>query len=239
MCDNLSEYSQKSNSKRVVRTKESMAKNTTKPRTKNYRKIIKAAQEEFALKGLNGARMQAIADRAGLPKANIHYYFKDKVTLYTAALNSVMETWNVFFESTEEEVLEPKKTLDQFIRNKVRLAFEDPLASKLFATEIIQGAPHVSEHLEKVMRPWVKEKAKIIQSWIDAGKMPQTDPVLLIFMIWATTQHYADFQAQVLCIMDRKDYDEEMVRQVSDFTSEIILAGCGLNRPDSNNRKIA
>ena len=86
-----------------------MAKNTTKPRTKNYRKIIKAAQEEFALKGLNGARMQAIADRAGLPKANIHYYFKDKVTLYTAALNSVMETWNVFFESTEEEVLEPKK----------------------------------------------------------------------------------------------------------------------------------
>ena len=89
-----------------------MAKNTTKPRTKNYRKIIKAAQEEFALKGLNGARMQAIADRAGLPKANIHYYFKDKVTLYTAALNSVMETWNVFFESTEEEVLEPKKTLD-------------------------------------------------------------------------------------------------------------------------------
>ena len=68
--------------------------------------------------------------------------------------------------------------------------------------------------------------------------MPQTDPVLLIFMIWATTQHYADFQAQVLCIMDRKDYDEEMVRQVSDFTSEIILAGCGLNRLDTNNRKI-
>ena len=215
-----------------------MAKNTTKPRTKNYGKIIKAAQEEFASKGLNGARMQAIANRAGLPKANIHYYFKDKVTLYTAALNSVMETWNVFFGSSAEAE-EPKKTLDQFIRNKVRLAFEDPLASKLFATEIIQGAPHLSEHLEKVMRPWVNEKAQIIQSWIDSGKMPQTDPVLLIFMIWATTQHYADFQAQVLRIMGRKDYDEEMVRQVSDFTSEIILTGCGLIQPNVNGRKIA
>ena len=215
-----------------------MAKNATKPRTKNYRKIIKAAQEEFASKGLNGARMQAIADRAGLPKANIHYYFKDKVTLYTAALNSVMETWNVFFGSSAKAE-EPKKTLDQFIRNKVRLAFEDPLASKLFATEIIQGAPHLSEHLEKVMRPWVNEKAQIIQSWIDSGKMPQTDPVLLIFMIWATTQHYADFQAQVLRIMGRKDYDEEMVRQVSDFISEIILTGCGLIQPNVNGRKIA
>ena len=214
-----------------------MAKNATKPRTKNYGKIIKAAQEEFASKGLNGARMQAIADRAGLPKANIHYYFKDKVTLYTAALNSVMETWNVFFGSSAE-AQEPKKTLDQFIRNKVRLAFEDPLASKLFATEIIQGAPHLSEHLEKVMRPWVKEKAQIIQSWIDSGKMPKTDPVLLIFMIWATTQHYADFQAQVLRIMGREDYDEEMVRQVSDFTSEIILTGCGLIQPNLNSRKM-
>ena len=135
-----------------------MAKNATKPREKNYGKIIKAAQEEFAIKGLNGARMQAIADRAGLPKANIHYYFKDKITLYTAALNSVMETWNVFFGSSAE-AQEPKKTLDQFIRNKVRLAFEDPLASKLFATEIIQGAPHLSGHLEKVMRPWVNEKS--------------------------------------------------------------------------------
>ena len=215
-----------------------MAKNATKPRTKNYGKIIKAAQEEFASKGLNGARMQAIADRAGLPKANIHYYFKDKVTLYTAALNSVMETWNVFFGSSAE-AQEPKKTLDQFIRNKVRLAFEDPLASKLFATEIIQGTPHLSEHLEKVMRPWVNEKAQIIQSWIDSGEMPQTDPVLLIFMIWATTQHYADFQAQVLGIMGREDYDEEMVRQVSDFTSKIILTGCGLIQPNINGRKIA
>ena len=215
-----------------------MAKNGTKPRAKNYGKIVKAAQEEFALKGLSGARMQSIANRAGLPKANIHYYFKDKVTLYTAALNSVMDTWNVFFGSAVE-AQEPEKTLDQFIRNKVRLAFEDPLASKLFATEIIQGAPHVSEHLEKVMRPWVNEKAKIIQTWIDSGKMPQTDPVLLIFMIWATTQHYADFQAQVLRIMDRKDYDEKMVCQVSDFISETILTGCGLKKPHTETRKIS
>lgn len=215
-----------------------MAKNGTKPRAKNYGKIVKAAQEEFALKGLSGARMQSIANRAGLPKANIHYYFKDKVTLYTAALNSVMDTWNVFFGSSVE-AQEPEKTLDQFIRNKVRLAFEDPLASKLFATEIIQGAPHVSEHLEKVMRPWVNEKAKIIQTWIDSGKMPQTDPVLLIFMIWATTQHYADFQAQVLRIMDRKDYDEKMVCQVSDFISETILTGCGLKKPQTKTRKIS
>ena len=190
---------------------------------------MSAAREEFALRGLNGARMQAIADRAGLPKANVHYYFRNKVSLYVAVLNSIMEKWNDFFDGTTDED-DPTETLDLFIREKVRLAFEDPSSSKLFATEIIQGAPYISNYLEEVMRPWVNERAKVIQSWMDAGKMPRSDPVLLIFMIWASTQHYADFQVQVLRIMDRPDYDENLVSQISDFISETILRGCGLIR---------
>lgn len=200
---------------------------TQKPRDRHFLTILQAAEEEFALHGLKGARMQSIANRANLPKANIHYYFKTKTSLYLAVLDNIMETWNNFFdEATIED--EPAAALDTFIRQKVRLSFEQPNASRLFASEMLQGAPYLSDYLAQVLRPWVNDRAKIIQGWIDAGKMPATDPVLLIFMIWATTQHYADFQVQVLGILDAVEYDHDLTNRISDFISHTILSGCGL-----------
>lgn len=202
----------------------------TRPRDKHFNTILAAAQEEFALHGFNGARMQKIADRAGLPKANIHYYFNNKASLYLAVLNNIMASWNNFFNDVTVKD-DPAVALDTFIRQKVRLSFEDPTASRLFANEIIQGAPYLSDYLRDVMRPWVNDRAEIIQGWIDTGRMAPTDPVLLIFMIWATTQHYADFQVQVLSVMEQQYYQEVLIKRVSDFISHTILTGCGLSPP--------
>jgi len=177
--------------------------------------------------------MQAIADRAGLPKANVHYYFKNKVSLYLAVLDNIIATWDDFFNDVSVND-DPATALDTFIREKVRLSFENPTASRLFANEILQGAPYLSDCMSENLRPWVNSRAKVIQQWIDAGKMIATEPVLLIFMIWATTQHYADFQAQVLGILGRKEYDDDLISQVSDFTSQTILRGCGLEPPNTN-----
>ena len=204
-----------------------------KPRDKHFTTILLAAQEEFATHGLKGARMQAIADRAGLPKANVHYYFQNKVSLYLAVLDNIIATWDDFFNDVSVDD-DPAIALDTFIREKVRLSFENPTASRLFANEILQGAPYLSDYMSDVLRPWVNNRAKVIAQWMDAGKMIATDPVLLIFMIWATTQHYADFQAQVLGILDRQEYDEDLIKQVSDFTSQTILRGCGLTPPHNN-----
>jgi len=204
-----------------------------KPRDKHFTTILLAAQEEFATHGLKGARMQAIADRAGLPKANVHYYFKNKVSLYLAVLDNIIATWDDFFNDVSVND-DPATALDTFIREKVRLSFENPTASRLFANEILQGAPYLSDYMSETLRPWVNNRAKVIQQWIDAGKMTATEPVLLIFMIWATTQHYADFQAQVLGILGRKEYDDDLISQVSDFTSQTILRGCGLEPPNTN-----
>ena len=88
--------------------------------------------------------------------------------------------------------------------------------------------------MREVLRPWVNNRAKVVHEWMNAGKMIATDPILLIFMIWATTQHYADFQAQVLGILGRKEYDDDLISQVSDFTSQTILRGCGLEPPSTN-----
>jgi TetR/AcrR family transcriptional regulator len=209
------------------------SKEVQKPRDKHFTTILLAAQEEFATHGLKGARMQAIADRAGLPKANVHYYFKNKVSLYLAVLDNIIATWDDFFNDVSVDD-DPAIALDTFIRAKVRLSFENPTASRLFANEILQGAPYLSDYMSEVLRPWVSNRANVIEEWMNAGKMTATDPVLLIFMIWATTQHYADFQAQVLGILGRKEYDDDLIKQVSDFTSQTILRGCGLEPPNTN-----
>ncbi|MBT5684076.1 MAG: TetR/AcrR family transcriptional regulator, partial [Gammaproteobacteria bacterium] len=93
--------------------------------------------------------------------------------------------------------------------------------------------PYLTDYMSEVLRPWVNNRAKVIREWMNAGKMIASDPVLLIFMIWASTQHYADFQAQVLGILGRKEYDDDLISQVSDFTSQTILRGCGLEPPNN------
>lgn len=199
-------------------------------RDRNFELILEAAEAEFSLSGYGGTSTQKIADRAGLPKANIHYYFKSKEKLYLAVLDNIIHLWN---QGLEEARLDddPAIVLDRLIREKVQLAYTRPQASKLFATEIIQGAPHIREYIRTEMRTWVRNKTAVIEQWIAQGRMNKVDPVHLIFLIWSSTQHYADFETQVLTIMNRAEYEDEMIGQISDFLSQMILAGCGLVPP--------
>jgi len=203
-----------------------MTKNS-KPRVKNTEVILEAAEKLFVERGYGGASMQAIADQAGLPKANIHYYFTSKEKLYQAVLTKIIGTWNSVLRDVNVED-DPSEVLEKFIYKKVELAYKYPQASKLFAQEIIQGAPHLKEYIRVDMRNWVREKGKIFQAWIDQGKMNDVDPVQVIFLIWASTQHYADFETQVLTIMNRAEYEEDDILKTSRFLSSIILTGLGL-----------
>lgn len=174
--------------------------------------------------------MQGIADAANLPKANIHYYFKSKANLYTTVLNNLLELWNTQFSLIQPDD-DPAAALDRFIREKVQLAYTHPRASKLFAMEVINGAPHLQGYLRTDVRAWVLDRAKVIQAWIDKGQMLPTDPVQLIFLIWSSTQHYADFETQVLTILDKPAYDQKTIDSIGDFLSQQILRGCGLTPP--------
>lgn len=202
---------------------------TSNIRDRNFAVILKAAKEQFAAHGLNGARMQTIADAAGLPKANVHYYFKNKASLYGAVLDDIIDRWNEFQHMNADD--DPAEALDRFIRSKVQFSFEDPVSSRLFASEILQGAPHLNQYLRKELRPWVKQRVDVINGWIEAGKMKPVEPVQLIFLIWSSTQHYADFEPQVLSIMNKPKYTAKIQDEISDFLSQFILSGCGLKPP--------
>lgn len=194
--------------------------------------ILAAAEEEFALRGYAGASVQAIADRAGLPKSNVQYYFKRKANLYVSVLNGIVELWNSSL-SHIDPTDDPAVALDRFIREKARLAFAHPRSSRLFAMEIVSGAPHLQGYIATDMRLWVTERAKVIQSWVDAGRMHAVDPVQFIFLVWSSTQHYADFEAQTLLLMKRKKYSPTMIDEVATFLATTLLRGVGLEPPQA------
>ena len=199
-------------------------------RERNSDAILKAAAQEFVLHGFKGTSMQSIADRAELPKANIHYYFKNKANLYQAVLENIMSAWNEVLADMSNDS-DPATVLSNFIRAKMQLSYTDPNSSKIFAMEIIQGAPHLKQYISHDMRQWVKDKTSVINSWISQGKMHPIDPTHLIFMIWATTQHYADFNTQVLEVMNRREYDTDDIEHITQSLTNIILTGCGLKSP--------
>ncbi len=196
-------------------------------REQSKEKIIISAQEEFILNGYKGATVQSIADRAGLPKANILYYFKNKENFYHAVLEKTLDMWDEGIGDIDPDN-GPKVAIEKFIAAKVKMAFLHPSASKIYAMEIIQGAQHLKDFARTYLRQWVRAKAKLFQQWIDNGEMKDVDPVSLIFLIWSSTQHYADFETQILTIMNRADYEEEDIEYVTSFLTDFILRGCGL-----------
>ncbi|WP_158969361.1 TetR/AcrR family transcriptional regulator [Paraglaciecola sp. L3A3] len=195
----------------------------------NKLKILNSAEELFSKLGYDGASINMIAQKAELPKANVHYYFKNKDTLYEAVLERIISHWNLGLDNVTVDD-DPAVVLHNYIKNKVQLAINQPLQSRLFASEIIRGAPYLADYLRKNTRPWVRSKCQLIQQWVDAKKIDKVDPNHLLFHIWSSTQYYADYQAEVLLVMNKLEYEEHDVAEITQSISDIILKGIGLNQ---------
>lgn len=199
-------------------------------RQKNEEAILSAAEEEFARHGFKGTSMNTIAQRVGLPKANLHYYFSNKLGLYVAVLSNILELWDSTFNHLTVDD-DPAVALATYIRAKMEFSRRYPQASRVFAMEIISGGECLSEHFSQDYRTWFAGRAAVFQAWIDAGKMDAVDPVNLIFLIWSSTQHYADFATQIGFVTGRKRMSKQDFSDAGDNLIRIILKGCGLTPP--------
>jgi TetR/AcrR family transcriptional regulator len=197
-------------------------------RQKNKSQILEAAKKEFATYGFKGASIKRIAERANLPRSNIHYYFADKTDLYQQLLNQILAVWNERFDAFDESD-DAKTALTTYIRAKVMYSKTDPEGSRLFASEIIHGAPHLQSYLNTEFKQWVKRKTQVIEAWIEQGKINPVDPLHLLFLIWSATQHYADFNVQVLSAMDKPTMSHDDFEAVVSSLTTIILNGCGIH----------
>ncbi len=190
----------------------------------NRATILEAALNVFSTHGFRGATLDQIAQDAGLSKPNILYYFDGKEAIHIALLSQLLDAWLDPLRRLNAEG-EPREELMRYIRRKLQMSREFPRESRVFANEIVQGAPRIEGFLSGELRALVDEKATVLQTWMDAGKIEPLDPYHLLFSIWAMTQHYADFEAQILMIRSGqiKDSHEGSDTFVETIFTKILL----------------
>jgi len=171
---------------------------------RNRKRILDAALEVFSSHGYRGTTLDQIAETSGLSKPNILYYFSGKEDIHVSLLNQLMESWLDPLERLKPDG-NPLEEILAYVHRKLEMTREFPRESRLFANEILQGAPRMAPHLEAGLKPLFDDKTALIQHWVDAGDIATVDPRHLIFSIWSTTQHYADFEAQVGVLMAGED----------------------------------
>jgi TetR/AcrR family transcriptional regulator len=195
-------------------------------RQESEKLILTAAEKVFSEAGFGGATMQLIADVAGLPKANLHYYFPTKESLYRQVVQNIFQVWlqaaDIFDKADG-----PAEGIGAYIDAKMEISRRHPAGSKVWASEVMHRAPVIQDYLETTLMEWTEGRAQIIRRWIAEGRMDPIDPNHLLYMLWATTQHYADFGHQIETLNNGKPMSDAQWAAAKDSVKQIILKGIG------------
>lgn len=181
-----------------------MVKSDTRIQKKNQATILAAGLVVFSQYGFRGSTLDQVAREAGLSKPNLLYYFPSKDAIYTTLLEKLLENWLEPLKDVDAQG-DPVEELLGYAMRKLDMSQHFPRESRLFANEIIQGAPRITQVLHGELRELVDETAIVINGWAAEGRIKAVDPYHLIFSIWALTQHYADFDVQVRAILGEVD----------------------------------
>lgn len=193
-------------------------------RAQNETLILQAAEKVFAEAGYGGATVQLIADMAGLPKANLLYYFASKEDIYRRVVQNIFEIW-LHAAETMDNAPGPVEGIGAYIDAKMEISRRHPDGSKVWASEVMHGAPVIQDYLETNLRNWTAGRTALIQRWIDEGKMAPVNPDHLLYMLWATTQHYADFGHQIETLNGGKPLSDKQWREAKTSIKTMILRG--------------
>ncbi len=205
------------------RSRAAKTQRRTRIQREKHEQILEAALDVFSRQGFRGATIDQIAESAGLSKPNLLYYFRTKEAMHRELIDRLLDTWLDPLHALNKEG-DPVAEIKSYIRRKLELARDYPRESRLFANEILQGAPHIGEELED-LKALVDEKAEVIRGWSKAGKLRKCDPHHLFFAIWSTTQHYADFDAQVRAVLGDVGQGEGRFEDAARFLDQLFIHG--------------
>jgi TetR/AcrR family transcriptional regulator len=197
-------------------------------RVAHEEKILANAEFVFASYGYTGATIEKIAKDSGISKQNLLYYFSSKQELYQAVLKNILVIWLDKLNLKNQVGDDPAEKLSQYIRDKLKISQTHPNGSKVFANEIINGAPHIGDYLKRNLNEKLQADVDLVNSWIAEGKVDVIDPYHLFFMIWSSTQTYADFSTQIQLVLNKEELTEQDFNNAGDFLCQIILKGIGL-----------
>ncbi len=209
-----------------IATDDTQKKRAGRVRKKKEKIIFEAAELEFAEKGFEGATIDSIAKRAGLARPNVHYYFDNKLKLYGEVLSNILELWDTALNDISIDD-QPYEALRTYITRKIEFSRKHPLSSRIFASEIISGAPHLKAYYQEAYQEWFSRKLEIFDSWSRSGKIDKVDPAHLLFLIWSSTQHYADFEVQIASALGKETLEDKDYLSAAETLTAVITKGIG------------
>lgn len=185
--------------------------------------IVAAAVRIFAECGYEGTAVATIADAAGLSKQNLMYYFPTKQALYERVLDDVLDDWLARMESLANAEGEPADVLRAYIRAKMRFSREQPAASRVYAMEVIGGAKIYGEQMKRRVVPLLRRDIEIFETWKSQGRIAAAiDATHLLFALWALTQQYADFSAQMNLVLGRAELGDDDFERAEQLITHMI-----------------
>lgn len=197
-----------------------MPKTETRIQKKNQATILAAGLKVFSQFGFRGSTLDQIAKEAGLSKPNMLYYFSSKDAIYKALLSQLLTDWMEPIHAIDPDG-DPVEEVLNYAKRKLAMSQHYPRESRLFANEIIQGAPKIMDSLTGELRDALQDFSRVVDAWVADGKIQPVNAHHLVFSIWAMTQHYADFEVQVRAIIgdvdpfpDAETHLENMLRRM-------------------------
>ncbi|MEL6912928.1 MAG: TetR family transcriptional regulator C-terminal domain-containing protein [Pseudomonadota bacterium] len=178
-------------------------KKVTRIQRERTEEIIAAALHVFSAHGFRGASINQVAEAAGMSTPALLYYFSDKDALYKALLRRTMSLWLGPLQMLSDTD-DPVDEICAYISRKLEMSRKFPRESRLFAGEILQGIPTASDAIFDPLNEVFHAKIALMERWMAAGRLARRDPYHLMYSIWATTQHYADFEAQIAGLSPQK-----------------------------------
>jgi TetR/AcrR family transcriptional regulator len=190
--------------------------------------IVQEAVRIFAECGYEGASVAVIAENAGLSKQNLMYYFPTKQVLYERVLDDVLDDWLERMAGLNDPDAEPRDLLRAYIGAKLRFSREHPWASRVYAMEVIGGAQFYGEQIRQRVVPLLRRDIETFERWIREGRIAPVNATHLLFAIWAMTQSYADFAAQMALVLGREQLEERDFEDAETLIARMVLAAVGL-----------
>ena len=207
-------------------------KNQRKPNAQRAQleaRIITAAEHAFARTGFSGTSMESIAEDVGISKQNLIYYYPNKENLYRRVLQNTLDMWLEKMAFTEDEAATPAEIIRHYIEGKLQLSYENPEGSKVFAHEIMNGAPILKDYLLSHLQPQFEKDIALMKKWAAAGEIKDIDPEHFFFTIWAATQTYADFASQISLMLGKKKLVRKDFDNAANFLTDMVLNGIVAN----------
>lgn len=169
--------------------------------------ILEAAKRLFAQRGYGGVSLDHIAREVGTAKQNLLYYFSSKEALYRRVLHGVLDVWLSYMAAIAENADQPETALRKYIAGKLRFSREHPYDSRVYANEVISGAPLFAQEIRDRVVPALQADIAVFNRWAELGICRPIDAVHLMVVLWASTQAYADFASQISLVLGKPELE--------------------------------